>query len=294
MNNDNNNNANDTNNNVNNSNNNGNKTKNNKYDHLPMTSKVNFEIINEILLKKSEKLLLRHLTNIFNQIGKITVIITDGMFQDPNNIKRFTKKNKKYGPKNKHEQDDEKEKKDDGKDDNKDKDGDDEDDDYDENDENGEVGRAIMRSLVGIKRFNVGEFLQKMQESFENKFCQYFAEMIHKNDIKPGISSWLTLFLLQTCIFWQVGDKSKKNRDELGLAGFDSGHETSKLGKKYSDIGLLDVCMLDDSGRSLYHIAAAYNDSEIFDILLKLDNDILKYKTSQTNETPLDWYVILL
>ena len=123
---------------------------------------------------------------------------------------------------------------------------------------------------------------ERKKNVFMEQFCQYFCDKIHKGDIKAGIESYLTIFLLESAIFWQIVDKivqrSVSQQQDSGNQELSMLHIIG-LTQKYCDLGLMDVCAVDDFGQTLYHIAAAYNAGEILETLVKVDNDLIKYQT---------------
>ena len=51
-----------------------------------------------------------------------------------------------------------------------------------------------------------------------------------------------------------------------------------KMIRKYSDLHLVNLSFVNSTQQSLYHIVTAYDMSDVFDLLVEIDNDIAKYK----------------
>ena len=108
--------------------------------------------------------------------------------------------------------------------------------------------------------------------------------------MKPTVTNFVCILMLKTSIFWDIssnvancGGSNIPNMKELQRMKTEKNDRINK----YKDSNLIDTCIVDNFGHSLYHIVAFFDDSDVLKILLDLDNDVLKYKTSLGNN-PLD------
>ena len=139
------------------------------------------------------------------------------------------------------------------------------------------------------------------KNTFEDKFIDYFGRKFvtdehetydsgnssshssnNNSSTKPDICNFVSILALQACVFWSISMDSVKwfyiaNQDSNAMG--DAAASKNSVANKYKEMGLIDLCIVDDYGQSLHHIAALFGDNEILNVLLGLDNNILKYKT---------------
>ena len=161
---------------------------------------------------------------------------------------------------------------------------------------------------------------QKKENKFVNGFVTYFSEFIYQNSIRPSIESFLTLYILELSIFEEIENQiihyhSNQHKsisanlytpDTLtseaaaaaGVGGPDGlgGDQVEPLStiadlivfiQKCVDLRLIDACVCDEFGQSLFHMCALFDMTSILEILMKLDNDLNKY-VDYLGRTPSD------
>ena len=113
-------------------------------------------------------------------------------------------------------------------------------------------------------------------EIIKSTFCSYFASKFssQSGSIKPNLENFLSIFLLQVSMFWKCVDSIMKH-----YYGEMSSSDKQSTLQKYLDSGMMDICMCDNYGQTLYHIAVTFDDSDTLEMLLGIDNDLDKYKT---------------
>ena len=132
-------------------------------------------------------------------------------------------------------------------------------------------GNAPSKTKVKKKQFSLTDFEKQFVLYLQNLKCndnsnnnKYFEESLCFRNI-----------LFQIGLFWQLSDdmvivasENDKNRMDLLEIRIN----------KYYNFGLLDVCIINDAIQTLFHIATACDNGEVFDILLQCDNDCQKFK----------------
>ena len=131
--------------------------------------------------------------------------------------------------------------------------------------------------------------------TFEEKCVYFFNQILHSqgefSNPQPNFLSFLAIYFLQRSIFCKImhgcilgstGHSTNGNANGNGKDNY-----LASLASKYCDLGLMDLCMVDYGGQSIFHLAARFDENELFNTLLIYDNQVFKYKTL-LNETPFD------
>ena len=91
------------------------------------------------------------------------------------------------------------------------------------------------------------------------------------------IFHFIRVMIYKIGVFWDVTNKLDiyfHSREVLQLEMIE------KIIERYWEANLLDICIVDNNGHSLYHIATGYDVDSVFKLLLNIDNDVLKYKNN--------------
>lgn len=94
--------------------------------------------------------------------------------------------------------------------------------------------------------------------------------------IKPRRINYLVFLrnlFFQIGVFWEICEEMRKLYQTTKVLD-----DLTKLIQKYSDVDLVNLCFVNPTHQSLFHIVTAYDMSDIFDLFVDIDNDIAKYK----------------
>lgn len=140
-----------------------------------------------------------------------------------------------------------------------------------------QYSRSTSRSTMSVTPFVVSD-----QMSFEQQFCDYFTRLSGQSNVAASLKTFLTILFLEVGIFWKIRNDMT---DDFVNARQHGDGIVKKFGKDGYD--LVDVCICDNFGQSLYHVCATYSNNKVFDELIKLDSNIVKFK-NKLDQTPND------
>ena len=122
--------------------------------------------------------------------------------------------------------------------------------------------------LTGMKK-------KKKELTFEEQLVEYFLRLSDESNVKPNLQTYFSIIFIQMGIYWQLRkDMFKSSKKST------SQDETQLIEKfeKYSKMELIDLSICDQFGQTMFHLAASLDSTKIFDILLELDRNVIKYK----------------
>lgn len=117
--------------------------------------------------------------------------------------------------------------------------------------------------------------------TFEQQFISYLDMLDSNGDENKGTSKHLQERLFLRNLIFFVGIFWELSTDMVDCAQTTDKSELIELShdiSKYYNLGLIDVCCVNDNVQTLYHIATACDNGAVFDILLQCDNDCQKFK----------------
>ena len=116
-------------------------------------------------------------------------------------------------------------------------------------------------------------FVSKKEKvmKFEEQFYQYFVEMSDQSkNFKTGLKTFLLMIFFEIGIFWKIRNDRSLWDDKM-----------EQFAGKLANLSLIDLCMCDEFGQTLYHFSASMDNAGLLNLLLSIDNDFVKYKNKQ-------------
>ena len=102
--------------------------------------------------------------------------------------------------------------------------------------------------------------------SFQEKFYLYFIRLTQqKSNIKGQLKTFLTIILFQIGIFHKI----RIDRTSPSIVAFAA---------KCKKLNLIELCVCDEFGQTLFHFSAGLDNTDLLSILLSIDSDVTKYK----------------
>ena len=111
------------------------------------------------------------------------------------------------------------------------------------------------------------------EQCFVKKFVLETSDKKEDENGKLGLQPLLKNIFIQIGVFWKIVNEMQKCFKESKQSD-----ELKEMIEKYSQLGMINVCIVNDHLQSLFHIATAYDMSDTFDLLIELDNNVTKYK----------------
>ena len=129
------------------------------------------------------------------------------------------------------------------------------------------------------------------QHGFGGAFKTYIYDQVYSENVKPNVNSFLTLFIFELSIFEfikrEIIENSKSKDDQAKKL-------LSKFVQTCADKQLIDTCMIDEYGQSIYHIISMFDEPEILDFVTSLDNDVNKYTDSFGKVEPINVFLFFV
>ena len=114
-----------------------------------------------------------------------------------------------------------------------------------------------------------------------NKFVDYFITVLNRKNIESNLETFLCLWFIQLGVYWYSYNQTENllfdDNDAIFLT-------------KCSNLNIIDIRMIDDSSNndSFYHVCAMYGNVQLLEILLTLDNNVMKYKNNYNKVSKID------
>ena len=138
----------------------------------------------------------------------------------------------------------------------------------------------ILRQLTnGMNQESVEHILSNLMndKDKQDKVTEELLKLTDKLNEKIDLSVFSAIYLLQVGI---VGDIVQRLKQTDGTNSSSNDYvDMMNVLNKYFDLGLVDP-FIATGGKFLYHICIQENHLQVFEMLLKIDNDIDKYLTS--------------
>ena len=100
---------------------------------------------------------------------------------------------------------------------------------------------------------------------FGQQFYLYFVRLSDQvSKIKSDLKTFLCILLFEIGIFHHI----RLNKEQESIIPFVS---------KCSKLNLIDLCICDDFGQTLFHFSAGLDNTELLNTLLTIDGDVTKY-----------------
>ena len=99
-----------------------------------------------------------------------------------------------------------------------------------------------------------------------------------QKNVVSELQTFLAIVFLEIGLYWTIRKKICNDYKSARVATMKRTEEAIIFGDKYSNLKLIDLCICDDFGQTLYHVATTFDNSNIFHIFTKLDSNVSKYK----------------
>ena len=212
-------------------------------ERLPKNSRINIEILNYLNDSRNEKTLLEGLKSIFDQICNVKAQQAQEEEKDSKNNNNNKKRRKNKTNQNKKQGERESEQKEEKRD-----------------------GKAVTSTRQNDETIDL--LSQKKVEKalkFHEQFELYFSRLCDKvSKIKCELKTFLCVLLFEIGVFNCIRrDKTKET-----IIPF-----AQKCGK----LNLIELCICDDFGQTLFHFSAGLDNTDLLNVLLTVDGDLTKY-----------------
>ena len=113
---------------------------------------------------------------------------------------------------------------------------------------------------------------KKKQMTFEQQFFEYFSRLTDESNVKPNLQSFFAVIFVQIGLYWKL-------RPIMLQSKITSIQEKKLIEdvEKYTKMEMIDLSICDEYGQTIFHLAASLDTTKVFDILLEIDRDVVKY-----------------